>query len=149
MELLEQFGFHWVWFGLATILLAIEAMVGSFRFLAASIGAAIVGGLAHFFPYVSFPVQLLFFVVIAAVLIWISGSYLKERMSKVSRLKEIVATKAYVGQQVKLVGGIRQGHGSIDIDGVVWSVKGRDCPEGSQVKVVDMAEGRLIVEPLS
>ncbi len=148
-QFLEQLQLYWIWFGVATLLLLVEVFAGSFRFMAASVAALIVGVLSHFFPYVEFPVQLLFFGVIAAVLVWTSSFYLNARMKEVNRLREIVASKAYVGREVKLVGGIRNGFGSAHIDDVVWPVNGQDCPAGSQVKVVDMSGAKLIVEPLA
>ncbi len=148
-QFLEQVELYWIWFVLAIILLALEVVGSSFRFMAASVAAVIVGGLSHFFPHVGFPVQLFFFVVIAALSIWLSSFYLNARMKEVNRLREIVASKAYVGREVKLVGGIRNGFGTAHLDNVVWPVNGQDCPAGSQVKIVDMEGSKLIVEALA
>ncbi len=147
MAWLEQFDSYLIWFALATALLALEAILGSFRFLAASIGALIVGGLSYLYPYVSLPVQFLFFCVLSGVFIWIATSHLKARQHKIEKLQRIVAEKAYVGRELTLRGGICGGRGSIDIDGVVWKIEGPDCPAGSRVKVVDMGPGTLAVEP--
>ncbi len=148
-QFLEQVELYWIWFGLATLLLGLEVFGGSFRFMAASVAALIVGVLSHLFPYVEFSVQLLFFAVIATVAIWLSSFYLNARMKEVNRLREIVAAKAYVGREVALVGGIRNGFGSVHLDDVVWPVNGEDCPAGSQVRVVDMEGAKLIVEPVA
>ncbi len=148
MDYLAQFGYHWFWFGLATVLLAIEVVHGRFMFMAGSFAAAVIGGLSHFFPYVAFEVQLLFFAVAAAGFIWLSRSYLRERMAKIQLQQDILLQRRYVGQVLTLVNPIESGHASQNMDGVVWSLQGKDCPAGSQVKVVDMGEGWLKVEPV-
>ena len=146
MTLFEGFDHYLIWFGVATLLLALEAMFGSFRYLAASIAAVAVGVLSYLYPYVAFPIQILFFSVIAAITVWMAHSYLAERQKKIDKLRKIVDDKAYVGRTIELRGGIRNGVGTIDIDGMVWRVKGRDCPTGTTARVIDMEENILIVE---
>ena len=146
MTLFAGFDHYLIWFGVATFLLALEAMFGSFRYLAASIAAVAVGVLSYLYPYVAFPIQILFFSVIAAITVWMAHSYIAERQKKIAQLQQIVGNKAYVGRAVELRGGIRNGVGTIDIDGVVWRVKGRDCPAGTTARVVDMEGNILIIE---
>lgn len=147
MDYLAQFGYHWVWFGLAIVLLAIEVMHGRFTFMAASVAAAVIGGLSHFFPYVSFQVQILFFAVAAGGFIWLSRSYLRERAAKIQQQQDILQQRRYVGQILTLVNPIEGGYSTLNIEGVVWTLQGQDSPAGDQVKVVDMGEGWLKVEP--
>ncbi|MFC1748137.1 NfeD family protein [Pseudomonadota bacterium] len=146
-ELLSAHGYHWLWFALATILLIIEAMIGGFFMLAASVAALVVGALTGLYPYVGFEIQLLFFAVIAPVLMWVTHSYLKDRTSKNDKLKDIVENQRYVGRKFSLVNPITDGNSSINIDGVVWHIQGGDTPAGCVVKIVKMDEGTLIVEP--
>ncbi len=147
-ELLADVGYHWFWFSFATALLVIEALVGRFMMLAASVGALIVGALVGLYPYVGFSVQALFFVVIASILMWMTRSYLRERMAKASKLQDIVQNQRYVGREFQLVNPIEGGHGSVNIDGVVWHLQGGDTRAGSHVRVVGMSEGLLRVEPV-
>jgi len=148
MDYIEQFGFHWFWFGLGTILLVIEAMHGKFMFMAASLAAIAVGILSHLFPYVAFPIQILFFGVAAAVFIWMSRIYLRERADKVQQQQELLTQRKYVGRELTLVSPIEKNHATQDVDGMVWTLHGEDLPAGSRVKVVDMGEGWLRVERL-
>jgi membrane protein implicated in regulation of membrane protease activity len=117
-------------------------------FLPASIAAVVVGLLGQLYPYVSFPIQILFFVVTSGGFIWITRSYLNNRMAKMQQQQKIFEQRSYVGQVLTLVSPIENGHATQDLDGMVWTLHGQDCPAGTPVKVVDMGEGWLKVEPL-
>lgn len=147
-DYLSEIGFHWLWFGVATALLLAEVVWGGFRFLGASLGAAVVGGLIHFYPHVNFPVQLLFFGVLAAGFIWMIDAYMKERTAKVARLNALVQDKAWVGREIQLVNPIVDGRSVISLGDAQWAVEGEDCSAGQTVRIVDMAKGLLKVEPL-
>ncbi len=146
MDYIAAFGFHWFWFAVASLLLIIEVMHGRFKFMAASIAAVVVGGLSGVYSYVDFAVQGLFFVVLASGFIWLSDSYLKKRTQKIQMQQDILKNRSYVGRVMNLVSGIEGGHSSLNIDGMVWTIQGQDCPAGAQVKIVDMGEGWLKVE---
>jgi membrane protein implicated in regulation of membrane protease activity len=148
MDYIEQFGFHWFWFGLGTILLAIELVHGKFMFMAASLAAIVIGVLSHLYPYVAFPIQILFFGVAAAVFIWMSRALLRERAAKFQQQQELLTQRKYVGRELTLVSPIENNHATQDVDGMVWTLHGEDLPAGSRVKVVDMGEGWLKVERL-
>ncbi|ALP54338.1 hypothetical protein Tel_14945 [Candidatus Tenderia electrophaga] len=148
MDYIAQFGFHWFWFGTATLLLAIEAVHGKFMFMAASLAAVALGILSHFYPGIAFPIQILFFGVIAAVFIWVARSSLETRMERIRRQQEIVQQRSYVGQVLTLVSPIENGRAHQNLDGTVWTLQGPDAPAGAQVRVVDMGAGWLRVEAL-
>jgi len=147
MDYIAAFGFHWFWFAVASLLLIIELMHGRFIFMAASVAAVVVGGLSGVYQYVDFAVQGLFFVVAASGFIWMSRSFLKQRTQKIQQQQDILKNRSYVGRVMNLVSGIKGGHSSLNIDGMVWTIQGQDCPDGSRVKIVDMGEGWLKVEP--
>jgi len=148
MDYIAAFGFHWFWFAVASLLLIIEVMHGRFMFMAASVAAVVVGGLSGVYDYVDFAVQGLFFVVLASGFIWMSGSFLKQRTQRIQAQQDILKNRSYVGRVMNLVSGIEGGHSSLNIDGMVWTIQGQDCPAGAQVKVIDMGEGWLKVEPV-
>lgn len=147
MEYIAEFGFYWFWFGVASLLLIIEVMHGRFIFMAASVAAVAVGILSSLYQDVSFMVQCLFFAVLTPGFIWLSLSFLKERTRKIQQQQEILKNRSYVGNVMNLVSGIENGHSTLNIDGMVWSIQGADCPAGSRVKVIEMGEGWLKVEP--
>ena len=147
-EYLGEIGFHWLWFGVATLLLLAEALWGGFRFLGASLGGALIGALVHFYPHVHFQVQLLFFLVLAVGFILLADSYIKGRTSRIAELEALVKDKAWVGREIKLVNPIVNGHGVISLEDVQWRVEGEDCQAGQMVRIVDMTRGLLKVEPL-
>ena len=147
MDYIAAFGFHWFWFAVASLLLIIEVMHGRFMFMAASVAAVVVGGLTGVYEYVDFAVQGMFFVVVASGFIWLSRSFLHERVQKIQVQQDILKNRSYVGRVMSLVSGIENGHSSLNIDGMVWTIQGQDCPAGAQVKIVDMGEGWLKVEP--
>jgi hypothetical protein len=147
MEIIEQWvADYWLWFGLATLLLALEAFFGSFMFLAASLAALTVGGLSHLYPYVGLEIQLLFFLVLASGVIWLTRSYLATRQEKIQKLQSAMQNQSYVGRELALVSPITDGYSSLNIDGVVWQLRGDDAPTGTQVRIVAMGEGFLQVE---
>lgn len=149
METLELWvSDYWLWFGLAALLLALEAFFGSFMFLAASVAALTVGGLSHLYPYVGLEIQLLFFVVLATGTLWLTRSWLATRQEKIEKLHATVQNQSYVGRELALVSPISDGYSSINIDGVVWQLRGDDAPAGTAVRVVAMGEGFLQVEKL-
>ena len=145
-EFLSEHGFHWFWLGLATLLLALELMVGRCHMLAASVAAVVVGALTGLYPYVGFTIQILFFCVLAPGLMWLTYNFLQNRMSQNQALQDIVQNKRYVGRKFSLVNPIENGNSTINIDGVVWQIQGGDTPAGDIVRIVDMGEGVLIVE---
>lgn len=145
--LLAEHGYHWLWLGLATTLLILELVVGGFLMLAASVAALAVGALTGLYPYVGFQIQILFFCVLAPGLMWLTYTYMKERTGRNDQLKDIVENQRYVGHQFSLVNPIEGGNSTINIDGVVWTIRGGDTPAGSVVRIVEMDEGVLIVEP--
>lgn len=150
MELLNQIEFHWLWFGLATVLIILEALIGKrFLFLTVSFAASVIGILTYLYPYVGFAIQLLFFAVAAASLLWIVRSYLAERQAKIDKHQALVDSRHYVGQSITLISDIENGRSTQDVDGTLWILRGEDCAAGSQVKVVDMGQDWLAVEPLA
>ncbi len=147
MDYLAQFGYYWFWFGLSMVLLVVEAVHGRFLFLPASVAAVVVGILSNFYPYVAFPIQILFFVVASGSFIWMTRSFLNERAAKMQQQQKILEQRSYVGQTLTLVSPIENGRATQDLNGMVWTLRGQDSPAGTQVKVVDMGEGWLKVEP--
>ncbi|MBI3771881.1 MAG: NfeD family protein [Gammaproteobacteria bacterium] len=149
MDLLTQLETHWYWFGLSFVLLALEAIFGSFRYLAVSVAASAMGGLTYLYTHVGLPAQLLFFALGSGVFIWIARSIVNERTTKIARLQQIYASKAYVGREFTLTSPIIEQRGSLDIDDYCWRLTGDDSPEGAKVRVVEMGEGWLKVEPVA
>ncbi len=146
MDYIAAFGFHWFWFAVASLLLIIEVMHGRFIFMAVSVAAVVVGGMAGIFYGLGFELQCLLFVALSAGFIWVSQATLKERMQKIQMQQDILKNRSYVGRVMSLVSGIEGGYSSLNIDGMVWTIQGQDCPAGAQVKIVDMGEGWLKVE---
>jgi len=149
MELISQFGYHWFWFGLASVLLVMEMLFNrQFMFLCISFTASILGILTYLYDYVDFSIQLLFFVVSSAGLVWLVRSDLAARQARIDHHRRLVESRHYVGKELTLVSAIENGHSTQDLDGTLWLLKGDDCPAGSQVRVVDMGNDWLQVEPL-
>lgn len=146
MEYIAEFGFYWFWFGVASLLLIIEVMHGQFMFMAASVAAVAVGVLSSLYQDVGFAVQCMFFAVLTPGFIWLSLSFLKQRTQKIQQQQGVLKNRSYVGNVTSLVSGIENGHSTLNIDGMVWTIQGQDCPAGTRVKVVDMGEGWLKVE---
>lgn len=140
---------YWFWFGLATVLLALEAVWGGFLFLAASVAALVVGGISHFYPQLGFTILLLFFMLLASATLYLTGIWLEGRKEKLRELQSSAANQHYMGRQFVLVTPIRKGRSTINIDGMVWQLRGDDAPLGEQMSVVSVGDGFLEVKKIN
>ncbi len=141
---------YWLWFGLATLLLALATIFGRFTFLIASVAALMVGSLSYLFPYaVGLEIQGFYFLALSSVMIWLTRSWQNVRQAKIDKMQPNIQSQSYVGREFALASPIINGGSSIRIDDVVWGLRGDDAPAGTTMRVVMMGEGLLQVEKVS
>ena len=149
MGFITDYSFYWTWYGIAALLLGLETIFGGFRWLGVSIGALAVGVLAMLFPWITAPLQLLLFIILGGIFMWMAHAHTHEQQAKAEKLKKIVTDKTYIGQTFILQAPIVNGKGSLKIDNMRWAISGDDNPIGTPVRVVDMNDGQLFVEPIN
>ncbi len=140
---------YWLWFGLAVVLLVLEAFFGGFMFLATSVAALAVGIVTHYFPYLGLVMQLLIFVMLASGTLMVARSWVVTRQEKIRVLQNSALNQHYMGREFALMHPINNGRSSLNIDGIVWQLHGEDAPAGTKMAVVAVGDGFLEVKKVN
>jgi inner membrane protein len=142
LDLINDLG-AWSWMILGVALLALEIAAPGAFFLWFGLAAFLVGGLALLVT-VPWQAQLLIFVVLAGVVVFVGRRYFARgrETSEVSvGLNE--RGRRLVGTIVVLAEPIVDGKGRVRIDDTTWRVIGPNLPSGTRVRIVH-AEGALL-----
>lgn len=131
---LTTFG-PWAWMVLAVALFALETIVPGVHFLWFGLAAVVVGVLAMA-TGMSLPAQLVAFALVSIVTVFWVRRYARPEAVQ-SDVPDLNARGAqYVGRTVVLEEGIRGGRGKARIGDTIWPVAGADAPAGTRVTVV-------------
>jgi membrane protein implicated in regulation of membrane protease activity len=145
----------WFWFGLSTLLIIVEVLLGTSFFLLWIGGiAACVGILVWAVPHLTaqhFVVlgqyQFLIFSVSSSVSIILWRKYLKSHPIKTDKPTLNRRSEQFIGKTFILHTEIINGHGKIRVDDSIWRVIGPDLPMGAIVKVMSVDGVTLKVSP--
>ena len=140
---------YWFWFGVATLLLALEAAFGGFLFLATSVAALAIGGVSHFYPQLGFPILMLFFMLLASATLYLTSTWVEARQEQNRELQHSALNQHYLGRQFALIDPIHKGYSSLNIDGIIWQLRGDDAPAGTKMSVVSVSDGILDVAKIT
>jgi membrane protein implicated in regulation of membrane protease activity len=139
---------HWWWLLAAAVLALVELVApGIFSIWIAA--AAALTGAAVLALDLPFAFQLALFALLAIAAVY-AGRHWYERnpvRSDDPHLND--RTARLVGQTVTVVGALRGGEGRVKVGDSVWTARGADAEEGSQVRVTGADGGCLRVEPLA
>ena len=113
-------------------------------------GGILTGALLWLIPSLSIEWQILIFSVFSAASIFIWKKYASQG-DKIetdapnlnNRLRD------YIGRETVLVKAIENGTGLAKVGDSAWKVRGKDMPEGSRVKIVDLDGMFFVVEEVS
>ena len=144
-EILDGIEF-WHWWVLAALLMAIEMFAPTTVFLWTGISAAAVGIVVLAADGIGWQTQVLLFSVLSvvSVIAWRQYARLRPTVSEDPLLNR--RAEQCVGRVATLAEPIVDGRGSIDIDGIAWTVAGADLAAGARVKVVSADVAILKVE---
>jgi membrane protein implicated in regulation of membrane protease activity len=141
---------YWHWLSFGILLLIAEVAVGGASFLMWVGFAALFTGVVSFIlPGITpWQVQLLMFGASSVVSVLLWRRYVKD----VPVEGGVTLNKRgaeHVGKTVVLQEAIVAGHGRINIDDTLWSVRGVDAPAGSLVRIVALEGNVYVVEPVA
>jgi membrane protein implicated in regulation of membrane protease activity len=143
LDALRQLG-PWSWLIIGAVLLALELAAPGNVFVWFGI-AAMLTGVLDLFTELSWQIDLLVFVVLAAVLAVAGRRYF-------ARPEEAGEQPLLNARAVRLVGGVHvlsepivNGTGRIRIDDTNWRIAGTDAPSGTRVKITGVDGAVLTV----
>ena len=137
----------WHWWVLATALLLLETVTGTFYLLWVSFAAGAVGVVLLLAPDLVWEWQLMLFSVLSvgSALGW--NRWRKRRPEPATDQPALNRRgQQYVGKQFTLDEAIVNGNGKLRVDDTSWRVSGPDLPAGKTVRVVRADGATLVVE---
>ncbi|MGH9791889.1 MAG: NfeD family protein [Candidatus Acidiferrales bacterium] len=150
MDAIFQHVVFWHWWVVATALLLLETVTGTFYLLWVSFAAAVVGVVLFLVPAMTWEWQLLLFSVlsVSSALLWHRWR-VKQPEQATDQPKLNRRGEQYVGRQFTLEADIVNGQGKLRVDDTSWRVSGPDLPAGRTVRVVRADGATLVVESVS
>lgn len=144
VNLMAGFG-AWNWLFLAVALFGLEAVVPGVHFVWFGLAAMLVGiaGLATGFAW---QWQLVAFAVLSVASVFVARRYARTDAAP-SDLPDLnVRGAQYVGRMVTVEEPIRDGRGKVRVGDTLWQAEGADAPAGTRVKVTGVRNTVLVVE---
>lgn len=144
VNLMAGFG-AWNWLFLAVALFGLEAVVPGVHFVWFGLAAMMVGiaGLATGFVW---QWQLVAFAVLSVASVFVARRYARTDAAP-SDLPDLnVRGAQYVGRMVTVEEPIRDGRGKVRVGDTLWQAEGADTPAGARVKVTGVKNTVLVVE---
>lgn len=134
----------WNWLILAAALFMLETVVPGVHFLWFGLAAVIVGALA-FMTGFSFPWQLVAFALISVATVFWVRRYATPETAR-SDLPDLnVRGAQYIGRTVTVEDAIVDGRGKVRVGDTVWGAEGEDAPRGAKVEVTGVNGTNLVV----
>ncbi len=150
MEALFQHVEFWHWWVVATAILLLETVSGTFYLLWISFAAAIVGLVLWLVPSLGGEVQLMLFAALSMISVVGWHRWRAKRPAPVTDQPALNRRgQQYIGRQFTLEAAIVNGEGKLRVDDTSWRVNGPDIPAGRTVRVVRADGATLIVEAVS
>ncbi len=144
MDAIAKFG-PWLWFAGGVALLAMETLVPGVHFMWFGVAALIVGALALLLP-IAWQWQLILFAIVAVATVFSVRRYADPGMVKSDSPDLNVRGAQYIGRVAVVEEAIVNGRGRIRIDDTVWGAEGEDAAKGSKVEVTGVNGTVLVVE---
>ena len=134
----------WAWLILAALLFMLETVVPGVHFLWFGIAAVVVGALA-FATGFGFPWQLVAFALISVATVFWVRRFAKPDSAR-SDLPDLnVRGAQYIGRTVVVEDAIVNGRGKVRVGDSVWGAQGEDAPRGANVTVTGVNGTMLVV----
>jgi membrane protein implicated in regulation of membrane protease activity len=136
----------WNWLLLAIVLFALEAMVPGIHFVWFGVAAILVGlfGLATNFAW---QWQLAMFAVVSVATVFATRRLARSDASPSDLPNLNVRGQQYVGRVFTVEEAIQGGRGKVRVADSLWQAEGADAPAGSRVKVTGVRDTVLLVAP--
>ncbi|HRY08090.1 MAG TPA: NfeD family protein [Hyphomicrobiaceae bacterium] len=135
----------WNWFVAAVVLFILETIVPGVHFVWFGIAAVIVGIVALATGIV-WQWQIIIFAIVAMATVFVVRRYASSSSAKSDEPDLNVRGAQYIGRIFTVVEDIRQGRGKVRVGDSIWHAEGEDVAAGTRVKVVGVDGTALVVE---
>lgn len=143
LDLLSQFGV-WNWLLLAVLLFCLEAIVPGVHFVWFGVAAIIVGVVALGFEF-PWQWQLVAFALLSIATAFAARRFARSDASPSDAPDLNARGMQYVGRTVIVEDAIRDGRGKVRVGDTIWQAEGADVPAGTRVKVTGARDTVLLV----
>jgi hypothetical protein len=143
IELVQDLG-PWTWMIVGVALLALEIAAPGTFFLWFGIAAIVVGVLALFVE-MPWQAELIIFVALAAVVVFVGRRYFSRSTEQPATIDLNQRGRRLVGTIVVLSEPIVDGKGRVRIDDTTWRVVGPNMPSGTRVRIISADAALLSV----
>ena len=138
----------WHWFLLAVALIILEALTPIAFFMWLAVAAAVVGLVLLVLPDMAWQAQLVLFAFASVMSLVLGRRYLKRHPIRTDEPTLNKRGHQYIGRVFTLDQPIVNGAGKLRVDDTIWKIGGRDCVEGTRVRVTDVDGVVLLVAPM-
>ncbi len=137
----------WNWFIIAVVMLVLETMIPGVHFLWFGL-AAIVVGIIALATGLAWQWQLIVFALVAVATVFLARRFAHPSIARSDEPDLNVRGAQYIGRTLTVTEAIKQGRGKVRAGDTIWHAEGEDVPAGSKVKVVGVDGTALVVERL-
>jgi hypothetical protein len=130
---------HYGWWLLALLLIGAEILAPGFFMLWIGVAAAVMGVVLLVLPDLSFPMQVVVFVVLSLASCFLYWKFIRHaRDARTDQPLLNRRAEQYVGRRYVLDSAIVNGHGKARVGDSLWLVEGPELPAGSPIEVVSV-----------
>lgn len=144
-EWLDSVSTHWFWLSLGLILGVAEMVAPGFFLMWLGLAALTVGVLDYFLP-ITVAYQVAMFAILSVLAVFAGKKFLQQNPIESDDPKLNDRGARLTGEVVTVVEAISNGHGRVKVGDSVWSARGTNASEGSQVRVTGADGAVLLVE---
>lgn len=141
----------WTWWIIGLILLGAEILMPGIFLLWIGLAAIVIGAISFALwemAWWNWQVQLLVFAVLALLSAYIGHRFIRQRSQETDQPLLNRRMERLVGRTATLLDPIENGRGRIRLDDTAWVVSGPDLPAGTTVRISDVRDGDIHVEPV-
>ena len=135
----------WNWLILAALLFGLETILSGVHFVWFGLAALLVGALALLFG-IAWPAQLIAFAIFSVASVFLARKYARSGAASSDEPDLNQRGAQYVGRVVTVEEPIRGGRGKVRVGDTLWLAEGPETPAGSRVKVRGSNGTVLVVE---
>jgi inner membrane protein len=137
--MLTNLATHYGWWLLALLLIGAEILAPGFFMLWIGVAAAVMGVVMLVVPDMSFPWQVVLFVVLSLASCFLYWKFIRHaRDARTDQPLLNRRAEQYVGRRYVLDSAIVNGHGKARVGDSLWLVEGPELPAGSPIEVVSV-----------
>ena len=144
-EWLDSVSTHWFWLSLGLILGVAEMVAPGFFLMWLGLAALTVGVLDYFLP-ITVAYQVAMFAILSVLAVFAGKKFLQDNPIESDDPKLNDRGARLAGEIVTVVEAISNGNGRVKVGDSVWSARGTNAAEGSQVRVTGADGAVLLVE---